>query len=68
MENNLLPYDAEISFLSLLIKTPVLYHDVKNLKYWMFSATPLQLIYQTIIDINTKNLIADVNLIHENLK
>jgi len=68
MENNLLPYDAEVSFLSLLIKTPVLFHDIKNIKYWMFSAVPHQILFQTIIDINSKNLVADVNLLHEALK
>lgn len=67
MGDDLFQTDAEISVLSILLHNPDKYFETQDLKSYMFSSEPNQLIYKLIVDLMNKKLVPDLNMIETNL-
>lgn len=67
MTEDLFQTDAEISVLSILLHNPDKFFEVQDLKSYMFSSEPNQLIFKLMSDLLAKKLVPDLNLLETNL-
>lgn len=67
MSDDLFQTDAEISVLSIILHNPDKYFEAQDLKSYMFSSEPNQIIFKLVADLLAKKLVPDLNLIETNL-
>lgn len=66
MTDKIFSTEPEVAILSILLKNPDLYFGT-DVRYFMFSSTPHQILYQEIEALNEKQLIADAHMIVSSL-
>lgn len=67
MADKLFQIESEVAAISLILNTPDLVHAAPNLRYFMFSSTPHQVIFAEIEELVSKRLNPDPVLIIESL-
>ena len=60
--------DAEAAILSIALQNPRKIEELKHIKDFMFSSSPNQMLFTTIQELSSQNLVPDVNLIDSYLK
>lgn len=65
---NIFSAEPEIAVLSILLRFPDMSYSVDGLRFFMFSSTPHQLIYQEIEGLSEKQLLPDAHLIISSLE
>jgi replicative DNA helicase len=55
--------EPEVAILSLLLKYPDTFLELRQLKSWMFSSSPNQSIYDLIVDMNNQGVAPEYNLL-----
>lgn len=60
--------DAEAAVLSISLQNPKKIEELKHIKDYMFSSSPNQVLFATIQELSSQNLVPDVNLIDSYLK
>jgi replicative DNA helicase len=60
--------DAEVAILSILLKNPNMIFDLRSLKSYMFSSTPNQFLYASILELLDQGLVPEINLLDSHLK
>jgi len=64
----ILSYDSEVSLFSILLKNPNKVFDVLELKPFMFSSKPNQVLMESIFDLTDEGYVPEYNLIVATLK
>ena len=67
-QKNIFSPEPEIAILSILLRFPDMAYSVEGLRFFMFSSTPHQLIYQEIESLSEKQLLPDAHLIISSLE
>jgi replicative DNA helicase len=62
-ETNLFNQDSELAVLSILLSNPDKIDDIQNLRSFMFTSTPNQVLFDVIQELNTQNLVPETNLL-----
>ncbi len=68
MSSSLFQTDAEIALLNIILRTPSMVYDLHNVKEYMMSSTPNQLLFATITELVLQGLIPELNLVSSYLK
>lgn len=67
-DNKLFSTNSEEGFFSCLFKNPDFIHSASGLRFYMFSATPLQNLYEEVEELLDKQLVPDPTLITASLE
>jgi len=67
LSDELFQTDAEISVLSILLHNPDKFFETQDLRSYMFSSEPNQLIFRLMADLLAKKLVPDLNMLETNL-
>lgn len=68
MNDSIFNPEPELAILSILLKTPAKFDELRILKPFMFSVSANKELYSIIVDINRNSLVADPSLLESNLK
>ena len=67
-DNALFSLDSEVAVLASILQHPSLIHAVNGLKFYMFSSTPNQKLFQEMEDLKNQNYAPDPSLVVASLK
>jgi replicative DNA helicase len=67
MANKLFETDAEVIVISSILQVPDLVHNIDGLRYYMFSSTPHQTLFEEFEDLKDKQLATDFALVVNSL-
>lgn len=67
-DNKLFSVESETMVLATLLKSPDLIHTTNGLRFYMFSSTPHQSLYEEMEELLDKQLVPDMTLIIANLE
>lgn len=68
MTDKLYQIESETGVISLILKIPDLFHSADGLRYFMFSSTPHQIIFQEFEELAEKRMMPDPILVIESLE
>lgn len=67
-DNKLFEVDTEVAILSIILKNPDMIHHTDGLRFYMFSSTPHQALYEEFEDLLEKQLLPDPTLVYSSLE